>query len=124
MQIQVFEENNRLYVEISEPPKGLKDALVKFTTDGIINALEGLEPKTEVLPEIIRAQEAHTDSEAKEDTAQKTVEAVELDNGFISAASEKANPFVVQQVDTTPKVTETKKSYKTIEELAADDDWA
>lgn len=120
MQIQVFEENNRLYVEISEPPKGLKDALVKFTTDGIINALEGLEPKTEALPEITRAQEVDTVSEAKENTAQKTVEAAESDDGFISAASEKANPFVT----CTAKVTETKKSYKTMEELAADDDWA
>ena len=117
MQIQVFEENNRLYVEISEPPKGLKDALVKFTTDGVINVLEGLEPKTETKPEV-KARKV-SDAEPK-------VEVVpDKDDGFIDAddwakATGEEIPFCTPE-KTSVSESKPKSQY---EKLLEDDDWA
>lgn len=105
--IHFFEENNRLYVEIENPPKGMKEKLVEIAIFAVAEQLEGLVPK-----------------ESVEKTAPEKTTAEELAaDGFEPADG--PVPFA-GPVDSEPeeKPAKSSKPAKSAAELAADDDWA
>lgn len=105
--IHFFEENNRLYVEIENPPKGIKEKLAEMAIFAIAEQLEGLVPK-----------------ESVEKTAPEKTTAEELAaDGFEPADG--PVPFAGPN-DSEPeeKPAKLSKPAKSAAELAADDDWA
>ena len=105
--IHFFEENNRLYVEIENPPKGMKEKLAEMAIFAVAEQLEGLVPKESV------------ERTAPEKTAAEELAA----DGFEPADG--PVPFA-GPVDSEPeeKPAKSSKPAKSAAELAADDDWA
>ena len=94
--IKVFEESNRLYVEVENPPKELKAKLVALSTDGIINSLAGFVEQKESVPD-----------------------------GFRPAKEEDDNPFEPKKEEpNADKPKRAAKKEKSRAELEADNDWA
>ncbi len=124
MTIKIFEESNRLYVEVENPPAGLKDKLTALAADAIVNSLEGLVPQEEKKPEIPKQKVLKAEDVSTDDGWQDLTTA----DGWQDASTlADENPFVkdeVEEEDSKPAKKATSKPAKTIEELAADDDWA
>ncbi len=124
MTIKIFEESNRLYVEVENPPAGLKDKLAALATDAIVNSLEGLVPQEEKKPEIPKREVLKAEDVSTDDGWQDLTTA----DGWQDASTlADENPFVkdeVEEEDSKPAKKAASKPAKTIEELAADDDWA
>lgn len=116
MTLQIFKEEGRLYVEISDPPKGLEESLIKLSTDGIVSSLEGFIPKKDeaIVPNktanAVEVEQKERSQSPRPDIPNDFASTVKgIDDGFIEE-----NPFA--------KTNDVKKNNNN--DFYDDDDWA